>query len=346
MQTAPRLGPVRASSWIDILTAGIDRSPIPNTIICGLLFVGVVALTQSVKWIDGSMPAWSLGSIAALLGIWTVLPLALMHYLDRVAHAALDSFRPALQIDQAGLDRWHAELTTMPGLPAFAASLAGMASLWLAMAVSPSLFAPARTSQVTAVVWLAILHVNFALVGALVYHTLRQLLTVSRVYATASRLDVFSPEPLYAFSGLAARTGIAWALALYLSVALQPQILVSPLAAGLLIGQVGSIIAMFFLPLLGIHRRLFEEKHRLQSDLHHRLEAVFGKLHALIDAADRKPIDEINKMINGLAAERDLLVKISTLPWQPGTLTAVLSALLIPLALYLILRLPTRMLGF
>ncbi len=346
MQTPSPVRPVRASSWIDRLTAGIDRLPVPNALVYGLLFVVVVAVAQSAKWIDRSMPPASLGPIAALMGIWLVLPLALMHYLDRVAHAALDSFRPAMQLDQASLDRWHFELTTMPALPVLAANLGGMASLWLAMGVSPSLFVPARTSQTTAVVWMVILHVNFALVDALIYHTLRQLRMVSRIYASATHLDVFRPDPVYAFSGLTARTGIAWALALYLSVALLPQIVASPFAAGLLVSQVAAIVAMFFLPLLGIHRRLSEEKRRLQSDLHHRLEAVFGELHGLIDGADRTAIDAVNKMIGGLVAEREVLAKIPTWPWQPGTLTAVISTLLIPVVLFLIQRLLTRILGF
>jgi hypothetical protein len=52
----------------------------------------------------------------------------------------------------------------------------------------------------------------------------------------------------------------------------------------------------------------------------------------------------VHQMILSLVAERELLQKTPTWPWQPGTPIAVVSALLLPLGIFLVQRLLERLL--
>jgi hypothetical protein len=220
-----------------------------------------------------------------------------------------------------------------------------MAALWFVYLSDPSLFRAIRTSTLHLVLGMIVLSLNFALLGGLIYHTARQLRLVSRVYSRVTRLDLFRLTPLYAFSGLTARTGIAWALALYLSVALFPDFLNSRLAASFFGVQVILVLASFALPLLGIHFRLVQEKSRALDDLGQRVTAAIHELERRTDAVDLPTMDALNKMVTGLAAGRALLDKVPTWPWTPGTPTAVLTTLLLPVGLYLVQRILEEVIG-
>ncbi len=67
-----------------------------------------------------------------------------------------------------------------------------------------------------------------------------------------------------------------------------------------------------------------------------RYEATFAELHERIDNREFEEIDELMKVISVLETERDTLKRISTWPWQPETLQFLMTALLLPLLLWII----------
>ena len=348
MTSDRRIGPRPggyAPSWIDRWIGWIDRRRWPAWQTYLVIFVVQFLLVASPSWIDGTSLPGRFLSIHILAAFWTVLPLGLMHHLDRFAEKALDQFRPVCEGDDEEIARVRWELGTMPAAAAALASLAGVAVLWIVYFSAPSMFAAISSSTLHLVLGMIVLSLNFALVGGLIYHTARQLRLVSRVYDRATRLDLFRLSPLYAFSGLTARTGIAWALALYLSVALFPDILKSGLAAGFFGLQIVLVLASFALPLLGIHFRLVQEKSRALDELGQRVTAAIHELERRTDAVDLPSMDALNKMVTGLAAGRSLLDKVPTWPWTPGTPTAVLTTLLLPVGLYLVQRILEEVIG-
>jgi hypothetical protein len=343
-QIAPRPGGY-APSWIDRWISWIDHRRWPAWQTYLVTFFVQFLLVALPSWMDGSLPPGQVLSLHFLMAFWTVLPLGLMHHLDRYAEKALEQFRPVCEDNDEEIARLRWELGTMPAGPAALASLAGMAALWFVYLSDPSLFRAIRTSTLHLVLAMIVLSLNFALLGGLIYHTARQLRLVSRVYARVTRLDLFRLTPLYAFSGLTARTGIAWALALYLSLALFPDFLNSRLAAGFFGVQVILVLASFALPLLGIHFRLVQEKSRALDELGQRVTAAIHELERRTDEVDLPSMDALNKMVTGLAAGRALLDKVPTWPWTPGTPTAVLTTLLLPVGLYLVQRILEEVIG-
>jgi hypothetical protein len=281
-----------------------------------------------------------------LTAAWCVFPIALKRYLDNVARASFDQFRPCLGLPDDATASLRGRLTQLRPRPALLAGILGALSFWLLFLLSPGLFASVRSSALNTVVSLTLLTVNFALVAAIIYQTSHQLAQVDMIYALARRIDVYHLEPLYSFSNLTARTGILWAIMLSLSVAATPGALASPPALGMIVLQGAAVIAAFCLPLLGIHRRIAAEKSERLGEAGAHLRNAVAELHRRSERMELGGMDAIHNMILSLIAEREVLQKTPTWPWQPGTPAAVITALFLPVGLFLLQRLLERLIGF
>jgi len=338
-----RTGP--RSSWVDRMTARIDRAPVQPSVVYLALFVLVFVAVAGPAWIGGDPQASSLLSLHFLTAVWAVFPLTLIHHLDRVSRRALGQFRPVCDLDDEEAVRMDAALTTMPAVPAALVGLIGVAFLWIVYLTNRDLFEPMRGSVAQFVVGMTVLTFSFAMLGVLLYHTVRQLELVSRLYGRVRNLDLFNLSPLYGFAALAARTAIAWAIALYLSLALNPAILDSEIALAAFLLQVALVLGTFAWPLVGIHRRIAENKEQTLAEFGESLNRAIRELSARARSMSLADVDAISKLIHSLVAAREVLTKVPTWPWSPGTPLAVASALLLPVGLYLMQRLAERLFG-
>jgi hypothetical protein len=57
-------------------------------------------------------------------------------------------------------------------------------------------------------------------------------------------------------------------------------------------------------------------------------------------------MEAIKHTLDGLIAERGVLEKVSTWPWEPETVRVVVTALLLPVVLWIITRILERLLVF
>jgi hypothetical protein len=69
---------------------------------------------------------------------------------------------------------------------------------------------------------------------------------------------------------------------------------------------------------------------------------MMGKLHRLIDSADLRDVDTLEKTVSSLAVERAVIRRTPTRPWSPGALGVPVSAVLLPIAVWLLQRLLER----
>ncbi len=330
-----------APSWVDALIAGVQRLPGPSLAYYLGAWLLLFLLANVVKWLDGSQPPGTLEPLWALRVVHGVYFLALMHYLKGAASRAFHSFCPALAVGEGESAELCYRLTTLPAWPTLLVS-----GLGLTMAIWFVLFEPAPTDYVTSP--LAAIFDGMGLVftlttlGAMLYHTVHQITTVSRIHATATRIDLFRPAPLHAFSGLAGRTVVGYILImdptiLYFLGFMREEIH-DPRTLGVLAFMTLLVAASFFLPLLGMHRRMEEEKTRLQTEANQRLEATIAELHRRIDAGDMASFTELQRGLTALDIEREALTDIPTWPWQPGTLRLVITALLFPVIVWSVQR--------
>jgi hypothetical protein len=269
----------------------------------------------------------------------------LIHYLDHVARDALETFRPAMDVTEEEISDLRYRLTVVPARGA--AILLVAAGLWT---IEAYLF-QAEAEGIVGLSPLALAvrgpfeALTTAIILVTLYHTLRQLRLVGRIHAQARRIDLYQPAPLYAFSKLTARTGMGIFLLLVPSFVFIPgsvTFLDYLVMAGWFTGLLAISSAAFVLPLQGMHGRIAAEKQRLEAEVGRRLTSATATLHRAVDEGDLSTADALNKTLSSLIAERDLVHKLPTWPWQPGTVGAFVTAILLPIGLWLATRLLER----
>ena len=100
----------------------------------------------------------------------------------------------------------------------------------------------------------------------------------------------------------------------------------------------------FLLPLMGMQHRLASEKARLADSVNSRIEAAMARNHDAMDAGNLAEADQLGKMFATLTQERDLVNHLRTWPWSPGTLNVFVSAIALPIGLWIATRLLGRVL--
>lgn len=338
-------------SWLDRLTDRVDRLPGP----AWAYYVGfglVLLLAQViVKWSDGTYASGFVfyhliyaGTPANLLGS--------LHYVDRVAAQAFDSYRPATTLDDAQAREYRYRLTTMPALPALVATALG--ALWGLMPWNAYLPEEARllglyTSTAGTILDRGTSVLGWALAGLFIYHTVHQLRIVSHLLARHTTINLFKLAPLYAFSRLTGITAVGLTIGFYafasFRLALPEEVDIN---TGTVINSgIFTLVAIvtFVLPLWGVHRLLQREKERLQGESAGRLQGLLDELHRRLEARDTTGAPEYKDLLDSALAERDLLNKLPTWPWQTETVRLVGTALVLPIALFIIQQALERLLG-
>jgi hypothetical protein len=337
-------------SWIDRLTDWVERLPGPAWLYY-LAVALVLALVRAIAaWIDGSYPVGTFFPVHVLNAGSSLYMLLALHYLDDRAAAALADFRPVLNVDDAGYERLRYQFTTMPVRPVLVWSIIGLV---FGVANQPLLFTETQiqslkmyTSPLATVVDVGTAGLSWMVNAIFAYHTIRQLRLVSRTYIQNTNVNIFETAPLYALSRVTAITAIAVLFITYLYGAIWNNWQFQTAAdASVAIAFVLVAFATFVLPLLGAHRLLQEEKARRKSEVARQMQAVTDDLHHRTSARDYSDMAGINDAIDSLTKEQSALDKVSTWPWEPETMRAVVTALLLPVVLWAITRVLER-LGF
>jgi hypothetical protein len=253
-------------------------------------------------------------------------------------------------LNEADFAHLSYKLQTVPARFGLMASMVGVAFVVVSILSDPTEFGIFPRSSVRTIVFVC---GTFLFAGAVlfifIFHTVRQLHLVNQMYRLATRINLFNLKALYAFSALTARSGLGLIFFAYFafvgSAANLPDIL-NPLALILFGMWLGTGIAAFLLPLQGIHRRLVAEKERKISEVNSRFTMVIEKLHQNIEAEHFDKIADINQALTSLIVEREQLEKISTWPWEKGTLRGFLTAIAVPIFLWLLTRLLERLFNF
>lgn len=317
-------------SWLDRLTAWIERLPGPPwAFYAGLGIVGYLA-SSAVRWIDGRQPLGHFDPLPPPFLLWVVGVLALHHYLDRYARQALARFRPLMDGDQADYDRTEYTLTI---LPAREALLSGLAWVGVSAFIVTLTYPLARPYFPLWEIVVSVL--SFFVGGTFLQHLIHQLRTVRRLYSRVNHIDLYNLEPLFAFSSLTARAAIGIILLQYAIVVLLPGeaklTVIVPVAALTFVA-----VVLFVWPLTGVHHMLEEEKSLEMAAVEQRLKAAVAALYERVDSGQLVGMEEVEKTITSLKTTRDIVDGRPTWPWQPATVRGLAAAVLLPIALWLV----------
>lgn len=326
--------------WINRLMVWVDRLPFPYWLFYAGLAGAIVLAQHTIKWNDGTLPKGNIDLPLVLFASVGVYALGLMHHLNRRIPSAMQTLRPIYTGDEATFQRLVYQLSTAAALPVFVATLAGMASgyalqTWLMHPVLP-LF-KLSTTPISTVFDGTLLVLTWGVLGAGVYGLIDFLQTIAYAYKHTD-VNLFQPQPLYSLSGLASRAAIGIAFYNLPWITLTPGASQVPAIVALTFGFQLLALATFVWPLLGVHTQLLEDKHRRQQQSGKKLQFVLQQIHHKIETGDGSGLDTLQKQLGLLQIEQTTLDKAPTWPWHPETIRVVITAIAIPMAVWLAQR--------
>ena len=161
------------------------------------------------------------------------------------------------------------------------------------------------------------------------------------------QVNVLHRQPLYAFSGLTLQVSLFWILFANLSFlgqALQPTVSSTQFAiemtSSILI--IGLAVLTFVLPHWGIHRKLAEAKLEIQEETSIQIDETQRNLFAALTNGNYKQASELDGAMSSLYRVHEKLQSIPTWPWPPGMIRSFLSAIFLPMLLWIIQEFVSR----
>jgi hypothetical protein len=329
-------------SWLEVVGAWARAVPGPRWAV----YVGsaaILALMLHVAaWADGTLPLGELRADAALNAALPPAFIWALEVLDRVALQSLARLRPALEL---GVGAEAALATLLVRTPAMLAAVVGLVGLAAGIA-SPlqdpdgwRLDASRPGPYFWATVVVSALTTPLAL--GLLTHIVHQLRVVDRLHRESVRVDLFDLDPLYAFASFTARVGALLFLFVIgitglLSLTAGRFILTSAADQLLAVVMIGGAVACFIVPLLGLHDRIADEKRRRLNQAHATFAVVLDDVHARVERGELEGAGRLNDAIAAAGASVAAIARVSTWPWRPETLRGFISAVLLPIVLFLI----------
>jgi hypothetical protein len=306
-----------------------------------LLFAAEIAYVLGVLVLTGRATPESFSPVTLAGLVYGPFSLAASQYLFGVAGRAMDAFRPATGLTEEEYERQRLELTTLPANRLLVAVLIGTAiAIGSVVFAAPSALAPYGGTPLIALIVLgpAVLF-GYTMFPVVLYQAVHQLRQVDRLHREATRIDPFDTTPIYAFSRFTVQIGLAFVLIGYFSVTVNASFQEGNPVSLAIVGATELIgAACFLLPLWGIHGRLVAEKVRLVRAVNTRAEALQQELYRRVDASTLKDVKEVTDALGGVYATREQVGRLPTWPWPPQVLRGFLSAILLPVVVFLITR--------
>jgi hypothetical protein len=323
-------------SWVDSLTAWVDRLPIPwwlfYVLVAVLLNAGLaLGLWASEVYVRQGfhpMQVW-LPTLAAYL-------LAFMHGMDRMARRAMLRFRPSFAGSEADLERVVYRLTTLPRRTSLLLSFI-LAPLLLPLGLAEFRYTQTGGLESVPGIFVAVLLVLYAVSFVWVYHVFHQLREIHRLFRDHAVVHLENVRPMYALSGVTAFTGLGIAIFNYGWVLAQPGLdPVNPVTIGESLFSLGMALLVFIWPLWGAHRKLSEAKDAARAELAVRKQVTRRRVYQAVAGDDLASIGPLNQVLGVLQAEDLDLEAVPTWPWSPGMLRNLIGAVMLPVVLWLI----------
>lgn len=319
----------------------VDRLPGSGWWVYPLMFVAEIVYLQGFLWISGRIPVGTIATDGLPGLIYGPYSMAASHYLFRVGARSVDTFRPASGMSDEVYAERRYELLTLPAGRLWIALVVGaLVAFGSVFFASPEALAPYGGTSLVALAALgpAVLF-GYSMFPIVLWQTVRQLRLVERLHREATAIDLYDTAPIYAFSRLTVQIGLAFVFVGYYSLTVNANFQVgNPVSIAVVVATVVIGIACFIVPLWGIHGRLVAEKATLARAVNLRARAMQEELYRRVDAANLAGVKEVTDALGGIYATRDQIGRLPTWPWPPQVLRGFISAILLPVIVFLISR--------
>jgi hypothetical protein len=324
-------------SWHNRFFEAIDRLPVPNLLVYILLSLGLVLLDHLVPWLEGKLPWGKLDAGQFNFQIWFLTGCIAFDYLLSYSKKALTKFRPAMKINEQEYEQLSYRFTH---LSARAGWLVTLATLPIIGVFSSGSYLPVylQSGWSRMALYFSVLVQGSLWMGFTLY-LYRVLSMIRQLYSRVQAVNIFHLEPIYAFSGLTSRVGIFFVLTTTLGYFTTVLLTARPDIRPLLFTSALDLplaVAAFIWPLGGIHKKLQEEKERVNDENDQRLYRAYKELHQRIDRKNTVGMGDFRSGLSALLDLRQEIKNISTWPWDSATLRTFIAALFVPLTVWLV----------
>jgi len=329
--------PARARrSWVDALTAVVERLPVPPWLVYLPLALLLGGTSVALRWADGSYPFPQLAPITTVFACAGAYVLGVVHYLDRAARRALAEFRPALGTLEPRYAELERRLTTMPPWQALLAIGLG-AIPPVAGHLGGGWGITQQTSLATNLYTVAVQLLLNVLVAVFFMRVARQLATIVRIHREADGIRLSDPVAHSAFSRYTFRAAVLIAIP-YALVEVAAGLLNESTVVELVLLALALLlsVAVFVLPLRGMHARLVTLKQRQLDAIEQAFDRAGAELTAAVGAgAGPRELRAASEAVTALGVARERVRHLSAWPWSPQALRGFLSSIAVPVALWL-----------
>jgi hypothetical protein len=329
-----RPGPIsRLFGWMDAV-------PARPWLVLGVLTILLLIWAHVTLWWRGVIPVGTLDLAAIVLVFYIPYPLAGGIIGRRIARNAVMNFWPATGWPVGEQDSWIARFENVPMRDELVAGLIGLVvGVGAMLAVPTAVVGPDRT-RLDVDLALAPMFVGGYVLSALaVAYALHWVRLVAEIHRRATAIEPFDRAPIYAFSRLTVFVGLAILAGTYYTFTVNAPFITGNLPAQtfLPITTTLSVVA-FVLPLWGIHGRLVRRKDELLGDVAGQIRTAGAELKARVEAGSFEESKAIHDALAGLTIVRDQIRDLPTWPWPPQLLRGFISALLLPVIVYILSR--------
>lgn len=331
--------PVRQDvSWIDRLIMWIDHRPWPAWLFYAALWLVGELLINVAFWVDGSVPAGKHVTLPSVSPFLYFLGLVLYHYLTKAGSKALRDFRPLLEVDDDEIARIDQALNYIPPWTNwFVLPLAVLGSI-LYVFGSPNTYGDIVPHSILPTIIIYIISVATVIpFFSQMIRIVRQVRLLQDLHKRASNINLLHLEPAHAFARLTAKTGGGLILLMLLGTAYNRELAAGANLPGT-ITAVSFAVLIFIAPLIGLRNRLIKEKVQRLHEITEMLQLTFEQVHEKVKNHTDIDMAEANSTMSALIEERALIQKVSTWPWDTGTIRGFASTLLLPILLWAITR--------
>ena len=335
-------------SWVDRFTDWLDSLPMPNWLLITLVYVIAVLSFHIGVWIDGVTPFGEIDDYWLVNGIWAVIGVSFLLVLDQTANKAIDKFAVLVPKKKAELESLRYQMTTIPAGVALALTLVIAIVLAVALYFDPSFAYVGISSPISYFIFYVLVVFSYSFAPLMLYQGFRQLGLVVKTYRLVDQINLFHLQPLYAFSGLTMTSSFFWVVLLNLNLFsnLEASSSATDVILSWIINAPYILLAFvtFIVPLWGIHRRIQNRKEAAIEENGIQIEKAHQILYRLLNKADYKQTADMEKSLASLYKMREQIEKVPTWPWNPGTLRGFLSAVFLPLGIWLTQQILSRFL--
>jgi hypothetical protein len=326
-------------SWLNRLLDRMYQLRLPRWLSSLLIPIGLFILAHIILYLLEPSLAWTVqGEITNLL-FWLGFILSGYNYLLSAGWESLNDFRPCLRMDEKEFVNLRKRFLLLPrrwgwlAIPPFALAI-------LFTNFRPPIPAKPEVALIIQVIMILLAAITFTGAIHVMVTVIRMLKTINQLYERIVKINIFNLEDLYALSALTAKVGIFFVVAGTMSYIInivvpegQPQTEVA-----IFFVSSNSLMAVlaFLLPLLGIHRKLVKEKKLVAQDNNRRLKVAMQILHERSDRSQLEEMPLIKAQIGALLEFRREIGSISTWPWRPQTLRGFITAISLPIVVWLI----------